>query len=114
MTATIGRYQIVDQIGAGAMGVVFRAQDPHLGRAVAIKVLADHTAAKAAKLRGTVRLRFEVEPDGHVRSVSIDSDGFPGTGVARCAARAAIGWEFAPGTDAVIKVPLVLGLPQPR
>jgi tetratricopeptide (TPR) repeat protein len=36
---TVGRYQIEGLIGAGAMGVVYRARDPVLGRAVAVKLL---------------------------------------------------------------------------
>ena len=33
----LGRYEIVDEIGKGAMGVVFRARDPLIGRLVALK-----------------------------------------------------------------------------
>src|SRR5262245_40902356 len=36
---TIGRYEVVDRIGRGGMGVVFKAKDPRIGRQVAIKLL---------------------------------------------------------------------------
>ncbi len=37
--AVLGRYVVGAQLGAGAMGVVYRAVDPKLGRRVAVKVL---------------------------------------------------------------------------
>ena len=40
----VGKYNILEQIGEGAMGVVYRAMDPILNRPVAIKVMNDGLA----------------------------------------------------------------------
>jgi hypothetical protein len=52
----LGPYEILGGLGAGAMGEVFRARDPRLGRAVAIKVLPASLSADASR-----RHRFEHE-----------------------------------------------------
>src|SRR5215467_4976122 len=37
--ATIGKYRVVDRIGRGGMGMIFKAHDPVLDRLVALKVI---------------------------------------------------------------------------
>ena len=52
----LGPYEVVELLGAGGMGEVYRARDPRLGRDVALKVLHDDVASDPARLR-----RFELE-----------------------------------------------------
>jgi len=55
-SASIGPYQTMRQLGAGAMGEVFLAHDHELGREIAIKLLPPHLANSAEHL---FRLRHE-------------------------------------------------------
>ena len=56
MLGRLGRYEIERVIGSGGMGIVLKAFDSELNRAVAIKVLAPHVARV-----GAARQRFARE-----------------------------------------------------
>jgi serine/threonine protein kinase len=66
----LGRYQLLEQIGKGGMGVVYRATDPAIGRTVAIKtIVLDDTVAETSELRA--RLLRESQAGGRLSHQNI-------------------------------------------
>ena len=62
--ATLGRYILLDRLGAGGMGVVYAAYDPDLDRKVAVKIL--HEGRAAASAERQARLQREAQAMAHV------------------------------------------------
>ena len=60
--ATLGRYVVLDRLGAGAMGVVYAAYDPELDRKIAIKLLQSYIDdPNTAAMNGQARLVREAQ-----------------------------------------------------
>ena len=62
--ARLGRYEILAEIGRGAMGVVYRARDPLIDRTVAVKAIHAPGAEEAEAFRA--RFRHEAQAAGRL------------------------------------------------
>ena len=68
MSLQIGQYRVVSELGAGGMGVVYRAVDVQINRDVALKRLRSEFAASPAVLE---RFRREAQLQGRLNHPNI-------------------------------------------
>lgn len=88
----IGKYQIVEAIGKGGMGVVYKALDPRIGRVVAIKTLFRHSDVEPEMLQRFLQEARSAGTLSHKNIITIyemDED----------AGQAFIAMEFLEGED---------------
>src|SRR5258705_56178 len=67
----LGRYEIVAELGKGAMGVVYRANDPMLNRMVAIKTINTEEAGHAGMAEYEARFYTEAKAAGGLNHPNI-------------------------------------------
>src|SRR5687767_11502113 len=75
---TIRQYEILEKLGEGGMGVVYKARDTHLDRFVAVKVLPPERLADAERRRRFVQEAKAASSLNHPHIVvihDIDEDG---------------------------------------
>jgi eukaryotic-like serine/threonine-protein kinase len=73
----LGPYQVIDSIGQGGMGQVFKAEHTMMGRKVAIKVLPRHKSTKEAigSFTREIRAQAQLDHENLVRAFDAGHDG---------------------------------------
>ncbi|MEX1368289.1 MAG: serine/threonine-protein kinase [Nannocystaceae bacterium] len=92
----IGRYEVLERVGSGGMGVVYRAHDPELHREVALKLLKAERAVGAAAIKRRKRLLREARAMAqlsHPNVIPVYDVGEYGTGLY-------VAMEFVEGANA--------------
>jgi len=74
----LGPYRLLEQIGRGGTGVVFRAEDTRNGRTVALKCLQGLTADEVARFTREARMASSLSHENIARVVDVgEADGTP-------------------------------------
>jgi tetratricopeptide (TPR) repeat protein len=69
--AQIGRYVVLNQVGAGAMGVVYAAYDPELDRKLALKLMRPRSGSSEKQSAGRTRLLREAQALAKLRHPNV-------------------------------------------
>ena len=67
----LGPYEILEPLGAGGMGEVYRARDPRLDREVAVKVLSEAVASDPERLRREAALHTGLDEVGDILDIPV-------------------------------------------
>ena len=90
MTEAIAHYRLLDHIGTGGLGEVYRGRDTKLGRTVAVSVLPEAIAADAERLEGVLQAARLAAGLSHPNIAALFDVGD--------AASRYLAFEFVPGT----------------
>lgn len=71
MIGHLGRYEIIDELGRGAMGIVYKAHDPLIERSVAIKAINLESLSEQEKDDFEKRFYQEAKAAGHLNHPNI-------------------------------------------
>jgi class 3 adenylate cyclase/tRNA A-37 threonylcarbamoyl transferase component Bud32 len=116
----IGRYEIVEELGRGAMGAVYKARDPQIGRTVAIKVVLTANLSESELNEYKQRFYREAQAAGQmshpnivtIHDIAEDASGHPflvmefieGTTLERLLAPGSERLPFAQSLDIAVQV----------
>src|SRR5262245_3407817 len=64
--STFGRYEILAELGRGAMGIVYKARDPKINRLVAVKAISLHAPTPTEEHDYWTRFLREAEAAGRL------------------------------------------------
>lgn len=73
---TLGPYRLIEAIGQGGMGQVFKAEHPVMGRTVAVKIMPQHkvTPDSIAAFHREIRIQARLDHDNLVRAYDAGCD----------------------------------------
>lgn len=70
-TRRFGRYEVLGELGRGAMGVVYKARDPQIDRLVAVKTISLHGQEPEAEQEFRLRFQNEAQAAGRLHHPGI-------------------------------------------